>query len=191
MNNDIFLKKYNIKQEDFDQAEMTWEDLEKVAEEYGITRGYVSIGGNIVALEEKPLGSDLWFGIRDPQRGANDAVCAVQLYGKTMATTGGYERYFEQDGVKYHHVLDPQTGYPADSGLLSVTVISKDGALADYLSTTLFVLGKDTVLDCLDRSDFQLVAIDEEGIVYCSESLKGDLKADPAASYEFVYGERQ
>lgn len=165
--------------------------VRQVAEEFGITRGYVSIGGNIVALEKKPFGSDFWFGIRDPQRGANDSLCAVQLYGKTMATTGAYERFFEQDGVTYHHVLDPQTGWPADSDLLSVSVICEDGALADYLSTTLYVLGKETVLDCLERQDFQLIAVGEDGNVYCSSSLKGEMRADPAAAYEFVYGERQ
>ena len=165
--------------------------VRQVAEEYGVTRGYVSIGGNIVALEKKPFGSDFWFGIRDPQRGANDSLCAVQLYGKTMATTGAYERFFEQDGVTYHHVLDPQTGWPADSDLLSVSVICEDGALADYLSTTLYVLGKETVLDCLERQDFQLIAVGEDGKVYCSSSLKGEMRADPAAAYEFVYGERQ
>ena len=165
--------------------------VRQVTEKYDITSGYVSIGGNIVALQKKPLGSDLWFGVRDPQEGASDSVCALKLYGKTMATTGGYERYFEQDGVTYHHVLDPQTGWPADSDLLSVSVICEDGTLADYLSTTLFVLGKETVLDCLDRRDFQLIAIGEDGNIYCSTSLKGDIQENPGADYNFVYGERQ
>ncbi len=163
--------------------------VREVAAEYNIQRGYVSIGGNIVALEQKPLGSDFWFGIRDPNGDAAASICAVQLYGKTMATTGGYERYFEEDGVRYHHVLDPQTGWPADSDLLSVTVISEDGALADYLSTSLFVLGKETVLSCLDRADFQLIAVGEDRTVYCSESLEGKLqRPGNTAVYDFVYG---
>ncbi len=163
--------------------------VREVAAEYNIRRGYVSIGGNIVALEQKPLGSDFWFGVRDPEGDASASICAVQLYGKTMATTGGYERYFEEDGVRYHHVLDPQSGAPADSDLLSVTVICEDGALADYLSTTLFILGKDTVLSCLDRDDFQLIAVGEDGTVYCSAALEGELSLPGnAAVYDFVYG---
>lgn len=160
-----------------------------VAEEYGISTGYVSIGGNMVVLEKKPLGRDLQFGVRDPAGDSSQAICALTLYGKTMATTGGYERYFEEDGVRYHHVLDPQTGWPADSDLLSVTVISEDGTLADYLSTTLFVLGKETVLNCLDRTDFQVIAVGDDHRVYCSTTLEGELIPMSDGNYTFIYGE--
>ncbi len=161
-----------------------------VAEEYGITKGYVSIGGNMVVLEEKPLGRDIYIGVRDPQGTASDAMAAVTLYGKTMATTGAYERYFEEEGVRYHHVLDPQTGYPADNNLLSVSVISEDGTLADFLSTTLFVLGRETLLTCLERDDFQVIAVGKYGQVYCSASLKGEIQpTQNSSAYEFVYGE--
>lgn len=164
--------------------------VRSVAEKYGIEKGYVSIGGNMVVLEKKPLGRDIYIGVRDPQASAADAICAVALYGKTMATTGAYERYFEEDGVRYHHVLDPQTGYPADSELLSVSVISEDGTLADYLSTTLFVLGRETVLTCLEREDFQVIAVTHDGQVYCSSSLEGEIQPTKNSSaYEFVYGE--
>ena len=166
--------------------------VREVAAEYDITCGYVSIGGNMVVLEEKSLGRDLRFGVRDPEGDSSQSICAVELYGKTMATTGGYERCFEENGVRYHHVLDPNTGWPADSDLLSVTVISEDGTLADYLSTTLFVLGKETVLSCLDREDFQLIAVGEDHTIYCSASLEGELlPTGNNESYTFVYGERR
>ena len=165
--------------------------VREVAENYNIDCGYVSIGGNMVVLEEKPLGRDFYFGVRDPLGTAADSVCALTLYGKTMATTGTYERFFEEDGVIYHHVLNPKTGWPADSDLLSVSVISEDGALADFLSTTLFVLGKDTVLDCLERSDFQIIAISEDGKIYCSSALKDVMIPTEGADYEFIYGERE
>lgn len=166
--------------------------VRETAEKYGIDCGYVSIGGNMVVLEKKPLGRDFYFGVRDPAGEATDSICALALYGKTMATTGAYERYFEEDGVIYHHVLNPQTGWPADSDLLSVSVISEDGALADYLSTTLFVLGKETVLSCLERTDFSVIAVGEDGTIYCSASLEDQLKpTEHSSNYEFVYGEKQ
>lgn len=166
--------------------------VREVAEKYDIDCGYVSIGGNLVVLQQKPLGRDFYFGVRDPAGTASDAVCAITLYGKTMATTGAYERYFEKDGKIYHHVIDPQTGWPAESDLLSVSVISEDGTLADYLSTTLFVLGKDTVLNCLGRSDFQVIAVGKDGNIYCSADLKQNIVlTENSTNYDFVYGERE
>ncbi len=165
--------------------------VRETAEKYHIDCGYVSIGGNMVVLEEKPLGRDFYFGVRDPAGTAADSVCALTLYGKTMATTGTYERYFEEDGVIYHHVLNPKTGWPADSDLLSVTVISEDGTLADFLSTTLFVLGKETVLTSLEYEEFQVIAISVDGTVYCSSSLEDLIIPTEGTAYNFVYGERE
>lgn len=146
--------------------------LREVALKKGITSGYVSLGGNLMVIGDKPSGEPFKFGLRNPLGAANEFVGILTLKGKTMATTGGYERFFEEDGVRYHHVLDPRTGYPAESDLLSVSVISSDGLLADYLSTTFFVLGKEAAMAHLEDERFELVIIDAEGNVYVSPSLQ-------------------
>ncbi len=164
---------------------IVWE----TAEQYNIKTGYVSIGGNLVVLGEERHGQPYRFGIRDPQGDSSEAIGSISLTGKTMATTGAYERWFEQDGVRYHHVLDPKTGYPAESDLLSVSVISQDGMLADCLSTTLFIEGKQEALRRMNEEDYQLVVVDKQGTVYCSESLRGNFQPsqEKTEQYQFVF----
>ena len=89
--------------------------------------------------------------------------------------------------MRYHHVLDPRTGYPADSDLLSVSVISEDGLLADCLSTSLFIEGKDAVLAKMNESDYQLIAVDTEGNVYYSSSLAQNFTPNTQNAHEYRY----
>lgn len=113
----------------------------------GVDTAVISLGGNVGVMGTKPDGSSWTVGVRDPNGDENDYLATLSLPGQEgpqyVITSGAYERYFEQDGVRYHHILDPHTGYPADTGLLSVTVVSSDGTLADALSTALFVMGRD------------------------------------------------
>ena len=163
--------------------------VRQVAEEYGITKGYVSIGGNLVVLPQTPQGKKTYyFAVRDPQGGAADSLGMLTMNGKTMATTGGYERFFEENGKLYHHVLDPATGYPAENGLLSVSVISEDGALADFLSTALFIMGKEKLPDYMDREDFSVIAVDTQNNVYISKGLKGNFIPNAQTSYHYIWG---
>lgn len=145
-----------------------------ILEEHGVENGYVSLGGNLLTVGENPReGKPFRFGVRDPFGDASQYFGTVQLpSGSVMATAGGYERYFEQDGVRYHHILDPSTGYPAESDLVSVTVISRDGALADALSTALFVGGTALVRENLQNPDFELIAVDEDRQVYLSAGAR-------------------
>lgn len=150
--------------------------VRQVAQEYEIKTGYVSVGGNLIVLGNDPQGEDFRFAIRDPQGDASEYIATLSLTGSTMATTGAYERWFEQDGKRYHHILDPRTGYPAESDLLSVSVISEDGMLADCMSTALFIEGKQAALQRMQEEDYQLVIVDTEGNIYYSPSLEGNIQ---------------
>jgi thiamine biosynthesis lipoprotein len=139
----------------------------------GISSAIINLGGNVYAIGGKPGGGDWTVGVRDPFNLSKNIV-TLKLRDRAAVTSGGYERYFEQDGARYHHILDPRTGYPADAGLASVTVVSESGTLADGLSTGLFVLGKERALELWreNRALFDLVLIENDGTVTITEGIK-------------------
>lgn len=143
-----------------------------VLREEGVTSALLDLGGNVTAIGSKPDGSTWQVAVKDPQN-TSEALCVLSLEDQTASTSGGYERYFEENGQIYHHIIDPETGYPADSGLLSVTVISSDHMLADALSTTLFVAGPEEALDFWrSREDFELVLCTQDNRVIVTEGLE-------------------
>ena len=95
--------------------------------------------------------------------------------GGGFATSGGYERYFEQDGVRYHHILDPATGRPAESDIVSVGVLCATGTEADFYSTTLFVWGKEKTLEYM-KNGGQAIFLDEENNLYVSQAFAASLE---------------
>ena len=118
----------------------TADRLAKLAQERDITSALLDLGqSTILALGAKPDGSPWRIGIQDPQ--GEGYLGVLELEGQAMGTSGGYQRYFERDGVRYWHIIDPATAAPARSGLLSVTVVSPSGLACDGLSTALFVMG--------------------------------------------------
>ena len=137
----------------------------------GGTSALLDLGGNITVLGSKPDGADWRVAVKDPQD-TERQLGVVSLRDKTLSTSGGYERYFEANGITYHHILDPETGYPADSGLVSVTVVSDSGASSDALSTACFVLGYEKSLPLLEHYNAQAVFIDTNHQIYVTEGLQ-------------------
>ena len=114
-----------------------------ICQKHELDGALISVNGNLAIYGQRPEGASWNVGIIDP-RGENGAVVgSITLKDVTVATSGDYERYFEVQGVRYHHLLDSKTGYPAETDLISVSIFSKDGALADALSTATFILGRE------------------------------------------------
>ena len=147
--------------------------------ECGVKSGLVNLGGNVQALGTKTDGSKWRVAIQGVDD--DDSYLGVlSISDKAVITSGGYERYFEQDGVTYHHIIDPTTGYPADSGLLSVSIVSADGTMCDSLSTSLFIMGKDKAIEYwrAHSDEFDMILYDKENKVYVSEGIAEDFTSD-------------
>lgn len=137
-------------------------------ERSGMETAVISLGGNVGLLGTKPDGSDWTVAVEKPD-GSGETIATLTIPGgeKTYCvTSGAYQRYFQVDGTTYHHILDPKTGCPAETDLLSVTIVSENGTQADALSTALFVMGFDEAVSFWQSGqyDFELVLITQEGI---------------------------
>lgn len=135
----------------------------------GISSAVFSLGGNIQTVGNAPGGKKWCVGIKNPFGGEGYSGY-VYVSDKAVVTSGGYERYFESEGMKYHHIINPKTGAPTETDIASVTVISENGAVADALSTAFFVMGaEETEKYCYEKSFktaetvFSVVIIKENG----------------------------
>ncbi len=147
----------------------------EILKKHKLKYAILDFGGNIVTYGKKPDGTDFVVGISDGDGG----VFAYVYTGETcVVTSGGYERFFEENGKRYHHLLDPHTGYPAENGLKSVTIISENGTLADALSTACFVLGREKGAKLAESFGVQAVFLDEKGKVFTVGNPKIKLESE-------------
>ena len=146
--------------------------------ENGVTSAVISLGGNVQTLGLRPDGSDWTVAVQDPHD-TGTFLGTIAVGETAVVTSGSYQRYFEENGVVYHHIIDPATGYPADSGLLSATVVCPDGAMADCLSTAMFVLGEEGALDYWRTwGGFELLLVTTDGRVVLTDGLRDAFTAN-------------
>ena len=137
-----------------------------------VSGAVISLGGSILTYGVKPDGSPWRVAITNPFDTA-ETVGILSLEGQwCVSTSGDYERYVEADGVRYHHILDPATGYPADTRVRGVSILSKDGLLSDALSTACFILGPEKGMELAGRYGAEALFVMEDGELILSEGMK-------------------
>ena len=175
------------------------DELTKILKARKVRRAIVDLGGNIFVYGKKKDGSPWRVGIKDPNDPEGVPAIVLNVANSTIVTSGVYERFFTENGVRYHHILDAKTGYPAASGLLSSTIVCESSMAADALSTSVFVLGKEGGMELLRRIQSSAatplakipglhaqvlgIFIEEDGSVSASKALEGSLEA-PAVRFE-------
>lgn len=150
-------------------------EIMKIFKKNNVESGIVSLGGNVQTLGKKTDGSDFKIGIKDPNgKTQNDYLGVLNIHDKAVITSGGYERFFEKNGQIYHHILDPQTGYPVNNGMKAVTIVSENGTLSDGLSTALFVMGFDKAIEFwrAHKEQFDFIIVLDDDTIYISEGIK-------------------
>lgn len=159
----------------------------EICKNQGITSAFVNIGGNVATLGRKPNGESWRIGIQHPRK-ESSLVGLVCVSDKAVVTSGDYQRYFiDEAGNKYHHIIDPTTGYPAQSGLISVTIVADNATIADALSTAVFVAGMQKGLALIRRfPGTEAIFIDEKLQVNVTIGLKDNFQGAQDFNVRFV-----
>lgn len=156
----------------------------------GVTSALLDLGGNIHTIGSSPDGRPWRLGIRDPFGEGNIAV--LQLSDKAAVTSGGYERFFTENGVDYCHIIDPKTGKPAESGLVSVTIVGEQGRLCDALSTAVYVMGAEEAVKLWQSlGGFDMILITESGDMLITEGLESSLTTTDSFAGEVTIVKKQ
>ncbi len=157
---------------------------DKILSDNKITSALISLGGNVRAVGSKPDGSPWIVGIADPDD-TSQQIGTLSVRDTSVITSGGYQRFFESNGKKYHHIINPHTGYPAESDLKSVTIVSEDDVLGDALSTALFVMGLDKATEFYkENNNFGGVFITDENDIFITDNIKNIFSTDK--SFEVI-----
>ena len=143
------------------------DEVRRVLQEGGVTGALINLGGTVCVIGETKR-----VGIQHPDRVTGISMGRVSLADTCAVTSGDYERYYEVDGVRYHHILDPRTGYPSRAGLRSVTLIGESALALDALSTAVFVLGAEEGLALARQHGAEAVFVTDQLDVFCTDGLR-------------------
>ena len=148
--------------------------IRNIFAKHGVNTAIINLGGNVIVMGTSPSSPEGWnVGVQDPDEVRGQVVGTKRVIDGTVVTSGIYERYVEVDGVRYHHILDPKTGYPVDNDLSGATIFTKVSLKADALSTTLFLLGTKDGLAFIESLDgVEAVLIDKDHGVHVTSGLK-------------------
>lgn len=159
--------------------------------EKGIEHAIINLGGNVLLVGGRPDGVDFRIGVQDPDATRNTFLGVIPATDQSLVSSGDYERYFEQDGVRYHHILDPDTGYPSNTEVRQVSIVSPKSVDGDALSTTLFLLGIDggvALIESMDGVDAVFVTKDNKVVVTSGlRDLFEFNEAEYGNTYEVLY----
>ncbi|HSQ90421.1 MAG TPA: FAD:protein FMN transferase [Romboutsia sp.] len=153
------------------------DEVVKILKAEGVEKAIIDLGGNIYVLGSKNQNKDWNIGIQDPFSDRGNVVGSIEVSNKSIVTTGIYERFIEKDGVKYHHILNPKTGYPYKTEIAGVSIVADKSIDADALSTLIFTKGLDEGLKLVeDLENVDAVFVTNEHEVYITEGLKESFK---------------
>jgi len=149
----------------------------EILKENNVKHAIINLGGNVFAYGNKPDGNPWKIGIQNPKSTRGEYIGTAEVVNKTVVTSGIYERFIEENGKRYHHILDPETGYPVENNLAGVSIIADSSIDADSLSTSVFALGLEegmSLIEKLDNVDAVFITIDSK--VYITSGLKNNFK---------------
>ncbi len=153
-----------------------------ILEETEVDSAFIDLGGNITLKDIKPDETPWRIGIQNPRAGRGDVMAAVSVdeedieRHRAIVTSGDYERYFEEDGEEYHHIIDPATGYPSDHGIISTTIITEDPLKADAYSTGILVRGLPGRDLIEEQENMEAIFINDDMEVYVTSGIEDELE---------------
>lgn len=145
--------------------------LRKLLRQHGVRRALLDLGGTVLSLDGR-----LPVGIRDPFRPAGAPMGTLMLEDRLAVTSGVYERFACLGGHRYHHIVDPRTGYPSKSGLMSVTLVGENGAALDALATAALILGPEKSMPLLTEQGMDAIFVTDQGQVLITRGLKNEFR---------------
>ncbi|MGL5354753.1 MAG: FAD:protein FMN transferase [Clostridium sp.] len=155
----------------------TADAISKILTENNVNTAIIDLGGNVYTHGKKVNGEDFRVGIQNPLSSRGDIIGTINVNNKSIVTSGTYERFIEKDGVKYHHILNPKTGYPYSSNISGISIISDKSVDGDILSTSIFAMGVEDGLAYVEtRPDIQAIFVTEDKKIYLSSGMKDIFK---------------